>query len=637
MSRSAEIAKLKRSLQQSKEQFAYQQQQQQQQQQYQQQHYQQHYPQQQHQQHQQQFMQPLYPALGMPMVYTQPLYPQQATYSSLQQPYVGYTNAAHQVAPAYAAPQAINYSAQQAGGYMSQPMVDSSSVLPIDNSNSVHKLADYAVTQQPLVDHSNEAHKVADNSSYQIAPGYVVAQTAVDYSVTQPQQQQQQQQQPYLNYSAHQIPGTAPDYSSAQLHASAGYSSQHMMIHPSLVQQGLGEAPVEAAGALAEEIAPPPQQLDRKKNCLPMHGNASTFNINSLLHRNILESEYFQNLFQLETYHEVLREISARVTHVEPWQTGTSRIPSTASCLLLKLMHMQLTVKQMTGLLTISNSDHYSPHARAIGFLYLRYTCPPGDLYSWFAPHLEDPEEFFPGSDEVSTTMGDFVWRLLTEMQYFGTTLPRIPVLIERALRVALLLVEDRQRRRRSNMKNLGAFVAGAIVRAVYSDPENEPAFYDAVIDSVEDGGDWEGFDGVGPRYWVTYSEHGNTECVDLGDLEVSGGDADGRGARERSRSRDRDGGNLMDKVMQSSREASAAVGKNYAKRVATYKGSLSMKMDRHTARAKSRSRSPEAGAANRGLERSDKEEPAQSAVSKPAEVSRERLEEMKRLKERYA
>jgi pre-mRNA-splicing factor 38B len=29
-----------------------------------------------------------------------------------------------------------------------------------------------------------------------------------------------------------------------------------------------------------------------------------------------------------------------------------------------------------------------------VGFLYLRYTCDPEKLWSWFEPYLDDPEEF---------------------------------------------------------------------------------------------------------------------------------------------------------------------------------------------------------------------------------------------------
>lgn len=29
-----------------------------------------------------------------------------------------------------------------------------------------------------------------------------------------------------------------------------------------------------------------------------------------------------------------------------------------------------------------------------MGFLYLRYTCDPEELWKWFEPYLDDPEEF---------------------------------------------------------------------------------------------------------------------------------------------------------------------------------------------------------------------------------------------------
>jgi hypothetical protein len=118
----------------------------------------------------------------------------------------------------------------------------------------------------------------------------------------------------------------------------------------------------------------------RASNVLPMHGSEHNFNMNTLLHSNIMESEYFRALYQLKTYHEVIDEIYRSVQHVEAWQVGTSRIPSTCFCLLLKFMLMKLTLKQMKGLLECEDSAY----VRAIGFMYLRYTCPPKDLWKWY-------------------------------------------------------------------------------------------------------------------------------------------------------------------------------------------------------------------------------------------------------------
>lgn len=190
---------------------------------------------------------------------------------------------------------------------------------------------------------------------------------------------------------------------------------------------------------------------DKRSEKLPMYGNSTTFNINNLLFNNIMENEYFRALYQLRTYHEVIDEIYRSVNHVEPWQTGTTRYPSTAFCLLVKFMLMKLTLKQMKGLLSTNDS----PLVRAIGFLYLRYTSPPTDLWQWFEPYLEDDEEIQPSSDKsVRMSMGSYCSKLLTDMQYYGTTLPRIPIPIERKMKVMLLLLEEKKRRRRANARS---------------------------------------------------------------------------------------------------------------------------------------------------------------------------------------
>lgn len=396
---------------------------------------------------------------------------------------------------------------------------------------------------------------------------------------------------------------------------------------------------------------------EKRSNTLAQHGNTTTFNINSLLHRNITESDYFHNLYQLSSYHEVVAEVQSRVTHVEPWQTGTSRIPSTAFCLLLKFLLMKLTVNQMQGLLSPSQSNtNASPHTRAIGLLYLRYSCPPAELYEWYEPYLEDDEEFSPSSDGAVVTIGAFAHRLLTDMQFYGTQLPRIPLLTERAIKVKLLLLVERQKRRKQNLRvfHNGGFAVGTKVKAYYAE-DKEPKLYDATIDSLE-----EQHGELPPLFWVTFSEYGNQECVDLGDLVAVGDETTGHSRsasvqddrhgrrtesdrdrnRSRSRSRDRGAngldGSLMDKVIQSSRDASAADGKHYAKKVGTYRGALSMKLDRYTARPRSRSRSPPPQTTDRSARHDANDDKNSICMTNPTEVSTARLLELQKLKERY-
>ena len=45
------------------------------------------------------------------------------------------------------------------------------------------------------------------------------------------------------------------------------------------------------------------------------YGNDTTYNLNTLLHQNILQSAYFHELYKFRTYHEVVDEIYYRVDH----------------------------------------------------------------------------------------------------------------------------------------------------------------------------------------------------------------------------------------------------------------------------------------------------------------------------------
>lgn len=466
-----------------------------------------------------------------------------------------------------------------------------------------------------------------------------------------------------------------------------------------------------------------------KSNALPIHGNHDNFNINSLLYNNIMENEYFRALYQLRTYHEVIDEIYRSVDHVEPWQQGTARYPSTAFCLLVKFILMRLTLKQMNGLLNTKDCTY----VRAIALLYLRYTSPPTDLWKWYEKYLEDKEEFHPSADKsITFTIGDYCIKLLTDMSYYGTTLPRIPVPIERNMKVMLMLLDAKKKRRVKNQRDLlqyGYFQIGDKIRAIYSDDSNEPAWYEAIIDSIDDECEH--------KYWVTFPEYGNTECVDLGDMELINTSSasisdhkDGRDerdnkdgkdiknrkredgsrdrgrsrrddsrdrgrsrredsrdrGRDRSRSRDRDVKNnhhrddddhhhinnydddnkkkassssssltsddLLKRVLENERNASAAVGKNYGHRPASYKGSLSLKVDRYTVRRKSpspdsyrpvvrrlrsRSRSPQNhNQHHRSKDNSNNSSNNSSGSSVVNQSVNEQMRRMQMLKQRY-
>lgn len=301
---------------------------------------------------------------------------------------------------------------------------------------------------------------------------------------------------------------------------------------------------------------------------------------------------------------------------------------------------MRATDKQMK--LMLDHKD--SPYIRAVGFLYLRFACEPQQLWEYIEPYLYDEEPMLMESNpsKPEQTVGAFVRKLLSDMEYFGTRLPRLPVNIERDIKVKLLQAEQMEERAQRHLRDRGTLdyfkKLGSKVRALYGDDENPVTWYDAVVDRVV-ASDPDSHEPLSrPKFIVTFTEYGNTETVTLGEMEMPGGGRDepirgndrgwdqghakaSRGGNgrddpgssrgfndqrgynrgrddayrvdrsrsgdrnydkrhhDRSRSRERDD-DLMAEVIRREREQSFAKGRNYAARVPTTKDSLAQKSD---------------------------------------------------------
>ncbi|KAG2176831.1 hypothetical protein INT44_007495 [Umbelopsis vinacea] len=165
-------------------------------------------------------------------------------------------------------------------------------------------------------------------------------------------------------------------------------------------------------------------------NRLETWGNETNMNFNPIIYQNILASPYFKSLYDKKTYHEIVDEIYNEVYTLEPFVKGTTA--STAFCLLFKLWTQRLTVKQLEGM--IDHTD--SPYIRGIGFLYLRYVCAPKQLWDWLGPYIDDEEEIdmTHGAKPTKSTIGKLCRHLLSDIKFYGTMLPRIPVPIAREI-----------------------------------------------------------------------------------------------------------------------------------------------------------------------------------------------------------
>ena len=297
-----------------------------------------------------------------------------------------------------------------------------------------------------------------------------------------------------------------------------------------LLPKNVAQDPMLAKGALFE-----------------IHGDQETFNLHQMLYEKTFESEYFKALFIFKTFEKVVDVIYEKVSYVEPWAATEVRSPSSAYCLLLKLFHLRLTEPQVRALL-----DHGdSTYIRALGALYVRYACPPEQLWRWLGDYADDLEEFAPGLDKTrTTTFGEYCLGLLTDLQYYTTMLPRIPVPVMRTIKVELVLFEEMVRRGKKNSRYLDFLQPGAVVRAIFRDEGKDPAWHEAtVVSRIEpyDGAP----EGTLPTFRVQFSEACGSvvEVVKTGQIDlpssVTTGSSDrDRSRRERSRrDRDRDRG----------------------------------------------------------------------------------------------
>ena len=108
---------------------------------------------------------------------------------------------------------------------------------------------------------------------------------------------------------------------------------------------------------------------------------------------------------------------------------GAGGIVSTAFCLLYKLHTLKPTRKQIMSMIKYKDA----PNIRALGFLFIRYTQPPDQLWNWFNKYLEDKEEVDASSNGGPlVTIGTIVRNMLTKLEWYSTLFPRIPIPIQK-------------------------------------------------------------------------------------------------------------------------------------------------------------------------------------------------------------
>lgn len=75
---------------------------------------------------------------------------------------------------------------------------------------------------------------------------------------------------------------------------------------------------------------------------------------------------------------------------------------------------------------------------------------------------MMDDQEFVPTpSTEETITIGEFVERLLSDIRYYGTILPRIPAQIDQEIQKRILLIPEKRARRKENLAQIQDFKIG--------------------------------------------------------------------------------------------------------------------------------------------------------------------------------
>ena len=91
----------------------------------------------------------------------------------------------------------------------------------------------------------------------------------------------------------------------------------------------------------------------------------------------------------MRTFEEVVLEIITQVRYTDAWVVGANGVPSSFFCCLYRLMLLRLTERQVYTLVRpdmLYNGTDFvaarnNPFVRAAGLIFIRFVCPPDQLW----------------------------------------------------------------------------------------------------------------------------------------------------------------------------------------------------------------------------------------------------------------
>lgn len=128
-------------------------------------------------------------------------------------------------------------------------------------------------------------------------------------------------------------------------------------------------------------------------------------NMEGILARSVVSSSWFKHVvLPLPSLPALHRLICDDVTSVEAWGRGgggDGRAASEAFMCAFRCALFGPTRKDLTAMINYRDNDY----VRAVAFIYIRFVCPPFDLWDWFGPHCDDPTPFKTASAARAPTM----------------------------------------------------------------------------------------------------------------------------------------------------------------------------------------------------------------------------------------
>lgn len=364
---------------------------------------------------------------------------------------------------------------------------------------------------------------------------------------------------------------------------------------------------------------------------------AGNFGLSAMLSAHIQGSAHYKEVLNLVTFEQVVGEMRQYGESIEPYLPNSNTTPSALFCCLYRLVTLGINANQLLYLLECDDN----PRIRCVGFLFVRFGLPPAQLWPWLGEYVLDNEVFsIQANNQDTTTVGEFVERLLIEERYFSIVYPRLPMAVKRKLQENLAPVPQYRKRGQANLDYADVYRDGGVAVEINKDGqwqqgraiallENKPSRLKVLVKMMDE----------------TEEEVllGKVILTDRSHSRQSGGGA--KRGRNRSRSprrddvdwaheRGRTDHELIDELRTKDREKATTSGKDYARRPLGFKASCAMPQEMGAAVTKLTEE--ETFVSDRGPSsyRSSRRSP--SPQQAPKAQSAEHQAQMKKLFEKY-